>query len=76
MVPVETLLKSKVAFFVLSVVSARKVVVLSRVLFVKVCVWSKNAKVSSAERAGMVATRGADGALASIVVVLVVPKTS
>lgn len=68
--------KSNCAFFVLSVESWRYVVVLSKVLFMNVWVWFKNAKVSLALSAGTVAIRFAVGATLLIVVVLVVPRTS
>lgn len=75
-VPVDNPVRSNCAFFVLSVVSARYDVVLSNVLLVKVWVWFKNAKVSLALSAGMVAIRLDAGAALVIVVVLVVPSTN
>ena len=56
--------------------SARNVVVLSSVLLKSVWSWLVNANVSLPVRAGIVAVTELDGATESIVVVLVVPRTS
>lgn len=63
-------------FLLLSKSSWNKVELSVKVLLVKVCAWFRNANVSLALSAGMVATREAVGAILLIVVVLVVPRTS
>ena len=75
-VPVVSPERSNCVFFVLSALLMSVVELSTSDLLVKVWVWLRNANVSFALSAGIVATLDEVGATVVIVVVLVVPKTN